>query len=700
MAAKSPSPVVDVGDFWAWYQLALERGWTDGMVVAPPTREKVDQVLAYLGRRADEVIGIVGPKDGLATIEQIAINCVMAGCAPEHVPVVIASIEAMLEPEFNLHGVQSTTNPCAPLVIVNGPVVSELGFHAREGAFGGGSRASACVGRAVRLVLWNIGGGIPGETDMASQGQPAKYAFCAAENMEQSPWQALHVERGFAENDSTVTVFACQSPHPLRVLGNAERILRLIASSIPVPAVNMFHAAGQFLLSFGARPAQELARAGYSKADVKKWVWENARFKVGTLREFGRPRRGAAYALLGPRRSGRARRLDAERRHPAADGARRRHDPCRRDRRRFAMVDGLLAGLGQLWRLCRDQAHQAPALISGNESDMPGHGFHGRRRMLGLLGGLAAGAAARVPAADAQAYPAKPIQLVVPLGPAGINDIISRLIAQKLSESWGQQVVVVNKPGAGGIIGSELVAKAAPDGYTILMVYSSHMVNPSLHASLPYDTLRDFAPITLVNTVNLVLAVGAATPVKSAAELIAAAKARPGQINYGTVGVGSLGHLAGLRFAKAAGIDIVQVPYKSAPEVTSALLSGDVTLYFDSPITALPFIRSGKERALAVTSKTRSSVMPDVPTLDEAVLPGFEVVGWNGLVAPARTPKPIIDKLNAEVVRILHTPEVERSLKDQGVDVVGDTPEQFGDVIRTDVAKWSEIIKAAGLKIE
>jgi hypothetical protein len=287
VAAKSPSPVVDIEDFWAWYQLALERGWTDGMVVAPPTREKVDQVLAYLGRRADEVIGIVGPKDGLATIEQIAINSVMAGCAPEHVPVVIASIEAMLEPEFNLHGVQSTTNPCAPLVIVNGPVVSELGFHAREGAFGGGSRASACVGRAVRLVLWNIGGGIPGETDMASQGQPAKYAFCAAENMEQSPWQALHVERGFAENDSTVTVFACQSPHPLRVLGNAERILRLIASSIPVPAVNMFHAAGQFLLSFGARPAQELARAGYSKADVKKWVWENARFKVGTLRESG-----------------------------------------------------------------------------------------------------------------------------------------------------------------------------------------------------------------------------------------------------------------------------------------------------------------------------------------------------------------------------------------------------------------------------
>jgi hypothetical protein len=285
--AKTPSPLVEVADFWSWYELALERGWTDGMVVAPPTRERVDQVITYLGRRPDEVIGILGPKDGIATIEQIAINCVMAGCGPEHAPVVLAAVEAMLEPEFNLHGVQSTTNPCAPLVIVNGPIVGKLGFHAKEGAFGGGSRASACVGRAVRLILWNIGGGIPGETDMASQGQPAKYLFCAAENSEQSPWQPLHLERGFAKDDSTVTVFACQSPHPLRVLGNAERILRLIASSIPVPAVNMFHAAGQFLLSFGARPAQELARAGYSKADVKKWVWENARFQVGWLRRSG-----------------------------------------------------------------------------------------------------------------------------------------------------------------------------------------------------------------------------------------------------------------------------------------------------------------------------------------------------------------------------------------------------------------------------
>jgi hypothetical protein len=287
MKTKSLSPSVEIDDFWAWYKLALQRGWTDGLVVAPPTRELVDKVIDYLGRRPEEVVGIIGPKDGIATIEQIAINCVMAGCAPEHVPVVIAAIEAMLEPEFNLHGVQATTNPCAPLVIVSGPIVAELGFHAEEGAFGGGSRASACIGRAVRLVLWNIGGGIPGETDMSSQGQPAKYLFCAAENHEQSPWQPLHVERGCAPDESAVTVFACQSPFPLRVLGDANRILRLIASSIAVPGVNMFHAAGQFLLSFGARPAQELARAGYSKAAVKQWVWEHARFHVGRLRESG-----------------------------------------------------------------------------------------------------------------------------------------------------------------------------------------------------------------------------------------------------------------------------------------------------------------------------------------------------------------------------------------------------------------------------
>jgi hypothetical protein len=285
--ARLTSPLQDVGDFWEWFELALARGWTDGLVVAPPTVERVEAIVDHLRRDPKELVGVIGPKDGLATIEQIAINCAMAGCAPEHVPVVIAAVEAMLEPEFNLHGVQSTTNAVAPLVIVSGPIVKTLGFNAKEGAFGGGSRANACVGRAVRLILWNIGGGIPGETDMASQGQPAKYCFCAAETAEQSPWEPLHVERGLAADQSAVTVFACQSPAPIRALGTAGRILNLIASTIPTTGVNMFHTAGQFLLSFGAKPAQELARGGYSKADVKRWVWEHARYEVGWIRRSG-----------------------------------------------------------------------------------------------------------------------------------------------------------------------------------------------------------------------------------------------------------------------------------------------------------------------------------------------------------------------------------------------------------------------------
>lgn len=319
-----------------------------------------------------------------------------------------------------------------------------------------------------------------------------------------------------------------------------------------------------------------------------------------------------------------------------------------------------------------------------------------RRR---LLGGAVALLAVPV-VARADAWPDKPIQLVVPVGPGGINDITSRLIAQKLTERLGQTVVVVNKPGAGGIIGSEAVAKASPDGYTILMVYSSHMVNPSLYAKLPYDTIHDFAPITLVNTVNLVLTTSARLPVRTVGELLALAKAKPGKLNYGTVGIGSLGHLAGLRFVKEAGIDVVQVPYKSAPEVMTALLAGDASFYFDSPITALPFIKSGKTRALAVTSRTRSPVMPDVPTLDESGLPGFDVVGWNGLVAPAHTPPEVINRLNRDVVAILHDPRVSKALAEQGVDVVGDTPQAFQKIIEADIAKWRDIIRQAGIRIE
>jgi hypothetical protein len=281
------SPVVELRDFWEWDELARRNRWTDGLPVAPPTEDRVLAILDYLGRDPDEVVGIIPPAQGVATVEQVAIQCAMAGCLPEHVPVVLAALEAMLEPRFNLHGVQTTTNPCAPLAIVSGPVVERLGFHTGDNAFGGGSHASAAVGRAVRLILWNIGGAYPDEADRATLGSPAKYVFCVAENGRQSPWAPIHVDYGLPPEESAVTVFACQSPEPIFAPGTAERILRVIATTLPTTGVNMFHAAGEFLLVFSPRPAQELARAGYTKQDIRTWVFEHARYHLGSLRRSG-----------------------------------------------------------------------------------------------------------------------------------------------------------------------------------------------------------------------------------------------------------------------------------------------------------------------------------------------------------------------------------------------------------------------------
>ncbi|HJN86684.1 MAG: hypothetical protein QGH97_00830 [Dehalococcoidia bacterium] len=288
MAGRYSSPAADIADYWEFFELALSQGWTDGLPLCPPTEDRVGAVIDYLGRDPQESLGVIEPQKGVATIEQVAINCVMAGCTPQMVPVVIAAIEAMLEPEFNLHGVQSTTNPCSPLVIVNGPIARDLGFNVREGAFGGGSRANAAIGRAVRLVLWNIGGGIPGVTDMSTLGSPAKFSFCVAENEESSPWTLLHEERaGMDRDQNAVTVFACQSPNPLFAPGKAERILKVLACSLPTVAINMFHSAGQCLISFSGKVAQELDRGGYSKEALKEWLWKNAGYNVGWLKQSG-----------------------------------------------------------------------------------------------------------------------------------------------------------------------------------------------------------------------------------------------------------------------------------------------------------------------------------------------------------------------------------------------------------------------------
>jgi tripartite-type tricarboxylate transporter receptor subunit TctC len=311
-----------------------------------------------------------------------------------------------------------------------------------------------------------------------------------------------------------------------------------------------------------------------------------------------------------------------------------------------------------------------------------------------------AGAAFGLPRmARSQAYPSHPVQLVVPVGAGGINDTISRVVAQKLGESLGQPFVVVNKPGASGIIGSELVAKSPPDGQTLLMVYASHALNPSLYTKLPYDTLRDFTPVVMVNLVELVLTVPP-TGAASVAQLIAQGKASTGKISCGIVGQGSLGHLAAARFAQETGLELLYVPFKSAPEVTSALIRGDVSMFFDAPASALAFIKSGRVRPLGVASPRRTFALPDVPTIEEAGVKGFEVVGWNGLVAPAGTPAAIIEKLNAEVVKALNTPEVRNNLRMQGVEPVGDTPEHFAQIIRRDIAKWGEVVRKAGIKIE
>ena len=279
--------VVEIDDYWEWDALARTNEWTDGLPVAPPTEERVTAVIDYLQMAPDKNLGLVLPLNGKATVEQVAIQSVMAGCLPEHVPTVIAALDALVDNRFNLEGVQGTTNPCAPLTIACGPQVERLNFNVGDGVFGGGARANAAIGRAIRLILWNLGGGKPGRTDRSPLGQPAKYAFCVGENSAESPWSSLSEDFGFNAAQDSVIVFACQSPYPVVLIGSAERMLAIIADSLPCTALNAFHAAGQVLIVFSLRPAQVLADAGYSREDVRRWIFENARFNLGNLRQRG-----------------------------------------------------------------------------------------------------------------------------------------------------------------------------------------------------------------------------------------------------------------------------------------------------------------------------------------------------------------------------------------------------------------------------
>lgn len=297
-------------------------------------------------------------------------------------------------------------------------------------------------------------------------------------------------------------------------------------------------------------------------------------------------------------------------------------------------------------------------------------------------------------------YPTKPIRMIVGFPPGGLADILSRTVALHMSKTLDQQVLVENRPGAGGTIGAGIVAKAAPDGYTILMgALASQSIAPSLFQKLPYDAERDFTPVSKVAEHCLVLVVNPSLPVKNVKALIALAKARPGQLIYGSGGIGSSQHLATEFFNMQAGIKMVHVPYKGSPLVMGDLISGQLALSIDIPSTVLPHIRSGKLRALAVTSLRRWPSISELPTIAEAAaLPDFQVIGWFGVVAPAGLPGDVVASLNKEIGRILNLPDVKQQLSDRGVEAASSTPQQFGDLIRSDTIKYAKVIKAAGMK--
>ena len=301
-------------------------------------------------------------------------------------------------------------------------------------------------------------------------------------------------------------------------------------------------------------------------------------------------------------------------------------------------------------------------------------------------------------AAHAQSYPSKAVRLIVPFAAGGSTDIIGRIVAQKLNEMWGQPVLVDNRAGGSTVIGTEIVAKAPPDGHTLLVTPAPFTIVPSLMPKLPYDPHKDFEPITLINTTPLVVVVHPGVPAKSIKELIALARSKPGALNYGSSGSGGSNHLAGELFNAMANVKMVHVPYKGNAPALTDLVGGHVDVVFNGLTSALPLVKSGKLRALAVTSLNRSATLAQVPTLDESGLKGFQAVAWNGLTAPARTPKDVVAKINADVLKVIRSPELVEKLKAEGSDPVGSSVEQYARFLREEIAKWNKVIKAANIK--
>ena len=312
----------------------------------------------------------------------------------------------------------------------------------------------------------------------------------------------------------------------------------------------------------------------------------------------------------------------------------------------------------------------------------------------GCLGGAFA-------AAMAQGYPNKPVRWVVPFPPGGSADIMGRMIGQDLAKALGQQVVIENRAGASAIVGSEYVAKSPADGYTLLQANVSQMtIHPSLYPKLPYDPLKDFAPVTVLGVVTSVVVTTPALPVTSIQDLVALARKRPGLLNFTSSGAGASTHLTGELLKQRAGIAMTHISYKGSGPALTDVMAGFVEVMFENLPSALPFINAGKLKVLAVTGKDRSPVLKTVPTLAESGFPGFDMVSWQALVAPANTPKPVLDKLNAEVARVLRTPEMKEKMIGLGTEVVANTPEQFAQYLREEMAKWSKIVKDAGIKLE
>ena len=319
-----------------------------------------------------------------------------------------------------------------------------------------------------------------------------------------------------------------------------------------------------------------------------------------------------------------------------------------------------------------------------------------------LIARLSAGllTAAFAAPALAQSYPAKPVRIVVPYPPGGPNDIVARTVGQKLSEQLGQPVIVDNKPGASGNIGAESVAKSPADGYTLLLLTTGHTINPSLYPKLGYDLEKDLAPVTQLTAGPMVVVANPSLPAKNIKELISLAKAKPGSLNFGSAGNGSSTHLAPELFSSMAGIKMNHIPYKGSAPALTDLMAGQIQVAFDFMISAMPHVKSGKIKALAVTSTTRSPAAPDLPTVAESGVPGFEVIGWNGLVVPARTPKDAVAKLNAELKKALDQPDTKERFAAQGFSATWTTPEKFGAYIESEHAKWAKVVKDSGAKID